>query len=179
MPSCPADRLDHFVPHPCPTVQPSLGLVSPLISPAQPLRNSLSNMASPIVVRGLYKKMLRMAYSIRDPTKQLKATTAVRDGFREGQNISDEATIAQLLLEADKHVSYLKIVGSKRAPKAAAQGGKQTYKRDPETGKWVAGSVGKDNNTTVGGQHWGSVTTSHVKRARALDARQHFGNRGR
>ena len=135
-------------------------------------------MASPVLIRGMYKKMLRMAYSIRDPAKQLQATSAVREGFREGKSITDEEAIAKLLEEADKHVSYLKIVGSKRSKlQTSTQGGKQTYRKDPETGKWVAGSVGKDKNTTVGGQHWGSVTSDHVKRAQTLNARQHFGGR--
>ena len=135
-------------------------------------------MTTPILVRGMYKKMLRMAYSIRDPAKQLKATVAVREGFREGKDVSDEDTIAKLLVEAEKHVSYLKIVGAKRPPKASTtQGGKQTYRRNPETGKWESGSVDKEKKYSVGGQHWGSVSSSHVKRARALDTRQHFGGR--
>jgi hypothetical protein len=134
-------------------------------------------MASPIVVRGMYKKMLRLASSIRDPVKQLQATKAVRDGFRDGKNISDEEVISKLLKEADKHVTYLKIVGSKRTPKSVIQNGKETYKRDPETGKWVSGSVTKHKNTTVGGNHWGTVTSDHVKTARRLNMRQHFGGR--
>jgi hypothetical protein len=134
-------------------------------------------MSSPIVVRGLYKKMLRMAYSIRNPKKQLKATTAVREGFRENKDITDDEAVMHLLEECNKHVSYLKIVGAKRPKLSDVQGGKQTYSRDPETGKWIAGSANKDNATTVGGGHWGSVTSDHVKRAQALHTRSHFGNR--
>jgi hypothetical protein len=117
-----------------------------------------------------------MAYSIRDPKKQLKATTAVRDGFREGKDATDDEVVANLLEECEKHISYLKIVGAKR-PKATKQDGRQTYRRDPETGKWISGSASRQNATTVGGGHWGSVTSDHVRKARSLNTRQHFGGR--
>ena len=103
-------------------------------------------MASPSLVRGLYKKMLLLSRSIPDAAKRAGAVASVRDGFRAHARETDADAVAALLRGAEKHVSFMKIVG-RRTPNA--QKGKVSYVRDKATGKWVAGSAGGVNATRV------------------------------
>ena len=143
-------------------------------------------MASPSLVRGLYKKMLLLSRSIPDAAKRADAVASIRDGFRANARETDADAVAALLRGAEKHVSFMKIVGrrnpngpvaSRGISASPAQKGKVSYVRDKATGKWVPGSASGPNATTVGGGHWGSVTSEHVRRAAALNQRQHFGGR--
>ena len=137
-------------------------------------------MASPTFVRGLYKKMLLLARALPDTARRETALTSIRNGFRAHAAESDEAAVQKLLAEAQKHVSFMKIVGRRRpAGTSTVQTGKTSYVRDRKTGKWVTGSAMTTKATTVGGGHWGHVTSEHVRRAAALNHRQHFGGRQR
>ena len=142
---------------------------------------------TPSLVRGMYRRMLLLARSIRDPDRAREAQCAVRDGFRAHAAETDADAVRDLLDACDKHVSFMKIVGTGgRRPGAgvrgdgggaAAQHGKQTFVRDPETGKWVAGGHQRGKSTTQASEHWGTVTQDHVRRATALNKRQYFMDR--
>lgn len=144
----------------------------------------MSGGASPTFVRGLYRRMLQLARGIPDATRRADATRSIRKGFRENAVETDEQVVSELLEEAQKHVSFMKIVG-RRHPGAGGlsgarkQAGKVSYIRDPKTGKWVTGTVNGTKPASTGGGHWGQVTSEHVRRASALNRRQHFGGPGR
>ena len=136
------------------------------------------------LVRGLYRKMLLLSRGIPDASKRESAINSIRSGFRANAAETDGQVVEDLLAEAQKHVSFMKIVGRRR-PGGGGQGaggskqkGKTTYVRDRKTGKWVSGTSAGPKATTVGGGHWGQVTSEHVRRAAALNRRQHFGDRG-
>ena len=130
-----------------------------------------------VTVEGLYSNLRYLAEGIPDETQRREALKKVENAYEQHKSESDEKKVQELLLEAQSHMSFFKMVSRRKLEQSDRGRQHFVYNKDGELKAGVGSTVGStgviDSRTIDKSQ----VTSEHRRRHENLIRRQHFLNR--
>lgn len=130
-----------------------------------------------VTLDGLYSNLRFLAEGIPDKTKRGEALEKVNTAYERHQTETDAGKIQELLLEAQSHMKFFKMVSRRKLEKN--DGGVQhfVYNKDGELESGFGNKVGSTGMLDSKTMDKSQVTSEHRRRHEGLIRRQHFLNR--